>query len=96
MKKIVVQITPEESNLVEGAFTLYNASIDILKQILTYDNVKTEYLNDYFMTSEKYNLELEKVKKEISEKYAPAEFNNNYNYEFIFTNSTIIYTEKEL
>lgn len=96
MKKIVVQITPEESNLVEGAFTLYNASVDILKQILTYDNIKTEYLNDYFMTSEKYNLELEKVKKEISEKYAPVEFNNNYNYEFIFTDCTIIYTEKEL
>lgn len=88
-KKVII---PEQvSAYVERLFFEYNASLNILRYLMSQDDVKNEYIQRYSDSSEKKYTELEIVKESISKEYAPVEF-SRYNYHFDFENNTIIYT----
>ena len=86
-----VIISDQVSAYVERLFFEYNASLNILRYLMSQDDVKDEYIQRYLDCSEKKYTELEIAKEYISKEYAPYEF-GKYNYRFDFENDTIIYT----
>ena len=86
-----VRIPVEVSTYVEKLFFEYNESLNILRYLMSQDDVKDEYIQRYSESSEEKYMELETAKREISKEYAPAEF-DRYNYNFDFDNYIITYT----
>ena len=85
-------IIPEQvSNYVERLFFEYQASLNILRYLMSQDGIKDEYLQRYLDVSEQKYTALEIAKSEASKKYVPDVF-CKYNYTFDFDNNTIIYT----
>ena len=91
MKVNSVKIGEIASNYIEKLFYEYNASLNILRFLMSQDDVKEENLKTYCDVSEEKYTTLEIGKKEISEKYKPDGI-NNYNYTFDFDNQSIIYS----
>lgn len=88
-KKVIIPVAV--STYVEKLFFEYNASLNIVRYLMSQDDVKDEYIQRYLKQCEEKHVELEVTKKEVTEEYAPIEF-NKYNYTFDFRNYTIIYT----
>ena len=91
MKTYEVKIGESESNYIERLFYEYNASLNILRFLMSQDGVRPENLKIYCDASEEKYTTLELGKKEISKMYEP-EGVNNYNYRFDFDNQSIIYS----
>lgn len=89
--KQIINITELESNYIERLFYEYNASLNILRFLMSQNDINQEYLIQYQKTSEEKYTILEIGKKEISTIYKPKEA-INYNYTFDFNNNSIIYT----
>ena len=87
-----VKISESLSAYVERLFFEYNACVNILRYLMSQDDVKDEYIQRYSKYSEEKYTELEIAKAEVTKKYAPVEF-AKYTYTFDFDNNTIIYTE---
>ena len=94
MKVKTVNIGENASNYIEKLFYEYNASLNILRFLMSQDDVKPENLKIYCDTSEEKYTTLEIGKKEISGRYKPEGI-NNYNYTFDFDNHSIIYSWEE-
>ena len=86
-----VKIPEQVSAYVEKLFFEYNASLNILRYLMSQDDVIDRYIKDYSNSSGRKYTELEIAKETVSKKYAPKEF-VAYNYNFDFDNNTIIYT----
>lgn len=91
MNTKIVNITELESNYIERMFHEYNASLNILRFLMSQNDINEEYLLKYTKASEEKYIILEIGKKEISERYHPKEI-ENYNFTFDFDNNSIIYT----
>ena len=88
-KKVIIPV--DVSTYVEKLFFEYNASLNIVRYLMSQDDVKDEYIQRYLKRTEEKHVELEIVKEEVTKEYAPAEL-DCYNYNFDFRNYTIIYT----
>lgn len=86
-----VRIPEQVSTYVEKLFFEYNASVNILRYLMSQDDVKDEYIQRYSKNAQEKYIELETVKREVTKEYAPVEF-DEYNYNFDFDDYTIIYT----
>lgn len=86
-----VRIPEQVSTYVEKLFFEYNASVNILRYLMSQDDVKDEYIQRYSKNVQEKYIELETAKREVTKEYAPAEF-SRYNYNFDFDDCTIIYT----
>ena len=87
-KKVII---PEQvSAYVERLFFEYNASLNIIRYLMSQDDIKEEYMQRYLRRSEQKYTELEMVKENIAIEYAPVEF-SKYNYTFDFEHNTIVY-----
>lgn len=94
MKVNIVKIDESASNYIEKLFYEYNASLNILRFLMSQDDVKSENLKMYCDASEEKYTALEIGKKEISEAYKPDGI-NDYTYTFDFDNQSIIYSWEE-
>ena len=90
--KIIVSIPTEISDQVKEKFYIYKATSQFLQELLKNKDLSIDILDKYYSKNEKNNIELELLKEEISNKYAPDNC-NQYEYVFDFINSTIIYTK---
>ena len=83
-------ITVQGSEDIERWFFEYNASLNIIRYLMSQDDIKEEYMQRYLRRSEQKYTELEMVKENIAREYAPVEF-SKYNYTFDFEHNTIVY-----
>lgn len=90
-----IKISEEESNYIERLFFEYNASLNIIAYLMSKEEVKDIHLQRYLDISEIKYTELEIAKKNISKKYKPDDFSENYNYSFDFNNEELIYWVEE-
>ena len=95
MKNITVEISPEESLLVERAFFEYNALNNILAFLSSQETCQQKYLDKYFQDAVEKNVELELLKTEITNKYRPVAKNQMMNYAFDFETNSIIFGVNE-
>lgn len=86
-----VKIPEKVSAYVEKLFFEYNASLSVVRYLMSQDDVKDEYIQRYLKQCEEKHIELELAKKEVTEEYAPIGF-DKYNYNFDFRDYTITYT----
>lgn len=89
-----VNIGEIASSYIEKLFYEYNASLNILRFLMSQDDIKSENLKMYCDASEEKYTTLEIGKKEISEAYKPEGI-SNYTYTFDFDNQSIIYSWEE-
>lgn len=94
MKEIKVRLTHEENNYVERLWYEYNASLNILRYLMSQDDILEKHLQKYLDSSEAKYTELEFAKKEISEHYKPSNISDSYEYHFNFDEECLIYQEK--
>lgn len=88
----IVKIPENLSNEVERQFLEYNGCLNIINYLSSNDNVNFELLDKYQKDAVNRFIILEKLKNEITKKYAPFE---NYNYIFDFDKQSIIFTERK-
>lgn len=72
MEKIV-KISTENSDYIERLFYEYNASLNILKFLMSQENVKQKHLQLYLDSAEIKNTELEIAKKQVVDIYRSLE-----------------------
>lgn len=72
MEKIV-KISTENSDYIERLFYEYNASLNILKFLMSQENVKQKHLQLYLDSAEIKNTELEMAKKQVVDIYRSLE-----------------------
>lgn len=85
-----IKINEGLSAYVEKLFFEYNASQNILRYLASQDDVKKEHLDRYFEDAKQKNIELEMVKKEVSQQYFPKDMFVQ-RYTFDFDNCEIVY-----
>ena len=93
METIAIKITiPEEESIyMERLFYEYNASLNIIKFLMSQEEVLDKHLQKYLDSSEVKYTEMEMAKNELSNKYKPEGI-GEYNYQFLFDESAIEYT----
>lgn len=84
-----VSISSEESTKVERLFFEYNASVDVLKFLMTQKSLPEENLKKYNDVIMEKNWELEQAKQEVTAKYRPK---GTSNYVFLFEENAIDFT----
>lgn len=72
MEKIV-KISTENSDYIERLFYEYNASLNILKFLMSQESVKQKHLQLYLDSAEIKNTELEMAKKQVVDIYRSLE-----------------------
>lgn len=90
MNEIRVQIPHDLSAEVERRFFEYNAAKDIIKYLMSQEEVLEKNLDRYLNSAEARFAELELIKEEATNQYKPEGL-VNYGYEFDFKNCEIIY-----
>lgn len=91
MKEIKVKLTSEDSIYVERLWFEYNASLNILRFLMSQDDVLEKHLQKYLDSSETKYTELEMAKKEISSLYKPKEITGDFDYRFDFDDECLTY-----
>ena len=84
-----VIITQEESAKVERLFFEYNASVDVLRFLMTQKGLPGEELEKYDDVIMEKNWELERAKQEVAAKYRPE---GTSHYVFLFEENAIDFT----
>lgn len=84
-----VSISPEESAKVERLFFEYNASVDVLRFLMTQKGLPVENLKKYNDVIMEKNWELERAKQEVTAKYRPE---GTSHYVFLFEENAIDFT----
>lgn len=95
MVEIKVKLTEEESNYIERLWFEYNASLNILRFLMSQEGVLEKHLQKYLDSSEAKYTELEMAKKEISSIYKPEKLTGSYEYRFEFDEDCLVYWEKD-
>lgn len=90
MKEIRVQIPYDVCAEVERRFFEYNAAKDIIKFLMSREDVLESKLMWYINNTETRFTELELLKDEVTAQYKPEGL-DNYGYEFDFRESCIVY-----
>lgn len=90
MNEIRVQIPHDVSAEVERRFFEYNAAKDIIKYLMTRDDVLESKLMWYINNTESRFIELEMMKEEVTAQYKPEGI-SDYGYEFDFNDCSIVY-----
>lgn len=85
-----IKIDNNISVYVEKLFFEYNAATNILRYLISQEDVKREYLDRYFEDAKNKYIELEIAKKEASDKYKPQNMRVE-RYNFDFDNCEIVY-----
>ncbi len=93
MKEIKVKLTNEENTYIERLWFEYNASLNILRFLMSQEDVLEKHLQKYLDSSEAKYAELEIAKKEMTTAHKPAELSEKYNYRFDFDDEYLIYWE---
>lgn len=89
-----IELTNEDCRRVEKEYFEYQAIKDVLAFLSAQDTVNIGVLKTYMVEAEERYAALERIKREISQQYCPADFANKaYNYNFNFDNQKIIYEE---
>lgn len=94
MKEIKVQLTSKESTYIERLWYEYNASLNILRFLMSQDTVLEQHLQKYLDSSEAKYTELEMAKDSVSKTHKPEEITDEYDYQFDFDEECLIYKEK--
>ena len=94
MKEIKVQLAKEESTYVERLWYEYNASLNILRFLMSQETVLEQHLQKYLDSSEAKYAELEMAKDSVSKAHKPEEIIGQYDYQFDFDEECLIYKEK--
>lgn len=84
-----VTIAQEESAKVERLFFEYNASVDVLRFLMTQKGLSEENLKKYNDVIMEKNWELEQAKQEVTAKYRPK---GTSTYVFLFEENAIDFT----
>ena len=94
MKEIKVQLTNEESTYIERLWYEYNASLNILRFLMSQETVLEQHLKKYLDCSEAKFTELEIAKDTMSKAHKPEDITGAYDYQFDFDDECLIYREK--
>lgn len=94
MKEIKVQLTSKESTYVERLWYEYNASLNILRFLMSQETVLEQHLQKYLDSSEEKFAALEIAKNNITKAYKPKELTGDYDYRFDFDDECLIYQER--
>ena len=94
MKEIKVQLTNKESTYIERLWYEYNASLNILRFLMSQDTVLEQHLQKYLDSSEAKYAELEMAKDSVSKAHKPEGITGEYDYRFDFDEECLIYKEK--
>lgn len=94
MTQIRVNISHEDSSLIERLFYEYNAAKDIISYLMQQENINESYLQQYINIAERRFVELEMQKSEVDRHYRPPALRAT-NYEFDFENEDLIYTVED-
>lgn len=85
-----VKISDADTNAVQAMFYEYNALCDILKRLSADETVQDKYIDKFTKDSVELFTKLEKLKDEVTNKYAPN--GPGFTYNFKFTTNEIEYT----
>lgn len=88
----IVTIPEELSNEIQRQFLEYNGVLNIINYLSRNNDINFDVLDRYQQEAINRFTILEKLKTEITKQYTPFEF---YDYEFNFTNHSIIFEEKK-
>lgn len=94
MKEIKVELTHEESNWIERLWYEYNASLNILRFLMSQDTVLEKHLQKYLDSSEAKYAELEMAKSGLTKQHKPEAIGDSFDYRFDFDEHTVIYQER--
>ena len=89
--EIQVNMTIEDSQAVEKPFVRFNAYCNILGYLAQYGSLDTALFDKKWEEAVQINIELEKVKLEMKEKYYPHDGNTYSYYEFDFDKKQLVY-----
>ena len=95
MKEFKVQLAKEESTYVERLWYEYNASLNIIRFLMSQEGVLEQHLQKYLDSSEEKFTALEIAKNRVSKEHKTSGISGSYDYRFDFDDECLIYQEKE-